>query len=118
MASGIWNLTNRIGYAWRKAQRELYDCESDVVPELLDDLGSVLLRLGLLLQPPLQGSPQTKLANARTDVKHLVACLEKVASPSSRADVWDQPAPTTTFVQWPVAIVLHSCLSLASDAAS
>jgi hypothetical protein len=109
-ADGIWKLATRLGFAWRKAQKELYNCEHHDIPMILDELGNCLGRLGAILQPPSQGSPRSKLADARTDVKLLVAHLEKIALPLVGAQVWDLPAPSAPEVHWPATLDLDSCL--------
>jgi hypothetical protein len=94
MRDGEWKLACRLGYAWRKAKKELFDCEIAEMGEIVDGLGTILLRLGDALRPVAGVPAATNLRRGRADVEAAAGLLATMAGAMPAPGAGDE-APST-----------------------
>jgi hypothetical protein len=91
---GTWKLACRLGFAWRRAKTELFDCELEGIGDVVDAMGLQLVRLGDILRPEVGLSAEANLKRSRPEVQTAVSLLASLAG-ADRDEGADVGAPLT-----------------------
>jgi hypothetical protein len=91
---GVWKFACRMGFAWRRAKGELFDCEDDEIGEVFDAVGLQLVKLGRILRPEAGRSAEANLKKSRPEVQIAASLLAAVAC-AGRVDGAGDEAPLT-----------------------
>jgi hypothetical protein len=78
-SDGAWRFASRLGFAWRKAQSELFDCEVHEMGEMVDELGVLVMRLGDALRPSPGLAAGANLKKSRPEVQVAAELLAAIA---------------------------------------
>jgi hypothetical protein len=76
---GTWKLACRLGFAWRRAKTELFDCELEGIGDVVDAMGLQLVRLGNMLRPDVGLSAEANLKRSRPEVQTAASLLAALA---------------------------------------